>query len=196
VGKSILVRLSDLRDLGGWRALQNVLAEDYEIGQLFARAGYRVVISSQTLPVIGGSRSVRAFAARHLRWSQMRRRISLSAYVGELLLNPAPVWVVVALLSVARAIPSFWLGVAAAGLLAKAGLEAVMVRRMRGSYPMARALLLIPFKDLIIFAVWSLGMFRRRVVWRGRAFLLAAGSRLEPIREVPAPKRTAVREAA
>src|SRR3954453_14661952 len=92
----MLSRPGDLAALGGWEAVKEVLAEDYMLGQALHRAGLGGARSSHVLPVIRERRSPGKFFERHLRWSQMRRRIS-PAYFGEPLLNPIPFLLALAL---------------------------------------------------------------------------------------------------
>lgn len=192
IGKSLMLRRRDLATLGGWSAFGDVLGEDYALGQAFARARLGVCTSSHVVAARSSGWTVTRFLERHQRWHQMRRWIAPGMYALEPVMLPTLWCMAAGAAALLRDEPAL-AATAAGGIAWAAALEAVHARLLRGAWPDGRYLAAVPLKDLLIFAVWLRGWWKRDVAWRGHAYrigpgsVLAAASIREPIAAVRAP---------
>jgi len=175
VGKSTLLSRRELDAVGGLERLSDVLAEDFVLGKLFQHAGLKVTIAPTVLENVTRRLSVRAFVARHLRWSMMRWRLEPGAAALEPLARP------LALLPLAA------VGLGSVGV---AWCAALWLLRDAGGHLLLRGwkrlwvpLLLAPLSDLMMLIVWACAPLKRHVSWRGTRLRLGAGTLL--YREAP-----------
>src|SRR5262249_10266410 len=181
VGKSILVSRCALDAVEGIGALREHLAEDFLLGRHVRRAGFRVALSADFLDTAEVRKSAGAVWARRRRWAMMRRRLGGALYAGEVL-APALPWCLATL----AAAPGGSLAAAAGVLLvaryaAEIALGAAVGRRLG-----VRDALLLPVRDLAVFAVFCAGLTERRVAWGGRAMRIGKETLL-----LTSPKRAA-----
>jgi ceramide glucosyltransferase len=176
VGKSILVSRESLNAIGGIEAVRDHLAEDYLLGRMIARAGYRTVLSGDEIETAEVSRSLAAAWSRQRRWAILRKRLGGFSYVAEVLANPLP-WFAGTLLA-ARGEPGL-VACAAALYLLRACLEAFTVARPETLS--ATDWLLIPLRDAAVAGLFFTGLIGVRTCWRGRTFRVGRDTLIEPL---------------
>lgn len=186
VGKSMLLRRSTLRELGGWEFLGRFLAEDQVCGEEVASRGGRIAVSGRPIDNRLGRLSLSDFCARHLRWARIRRQLTPAGYAGELLLNP----VGVALLGLAAA-PSSASVTTLAGALAAMSLLALSAERRLGIRRGAvETLGLEALRALLVLLAWPLPFLGTRMTWRGNRLRIARRTLLVPLDPQPAAPMT------
>ena len=166
-GATMALRREVLERIGGFTALADLLADDHALGEAVRRLGLRVVVGP-SLPVhMAHEASLRDLVAHELRWALTLRLLAPGGYLGMAVMHPLA-W---GLLAAATA-PAGWGAAAlAVALLARLGL-ATMVDRATGAASGLGRVALLPLRDLLSFAIWTVGLARVPVVWGGRRYRL------------------------
>lgn len=190
IGKALLMRRSELIELGGLHRVRDVLAEDFVLGRLYHQNGRKLVLSTTTVHNVNRRSSVQRFAARHSRWLKMRAVINRPSFVADLLLNPS-------FFALLTATASGWspIGtrIAVGIVLLKVAGDAFLMQLTRGWSLPWRYWLASPAKDLLMVGVWLHAAFSRTVVWRGVRYNFGAQSRLvrkQRVTSLQVPRRT------
>jgi ceramide glucosyltransferase len=172
LGPTTVVRKDALASVGGYTALQDYIAYDFAIGNLIAKAGYRVVLSGHVIDHVVNQKSFRRMWQNQLRWAQTTRYSRPKGHFGSGLIF---------------AIPYGLLGFLAAGLLGHWGvgivlLSAAVLNRLLEAWlvgwivvrdpQIRRAPWLYPLRDLLGFMVWFASYLNLRYVWRDSRFEL------------------------
>jgi len=190
IGKSMLMRKSEIDDLGGMDAMRDILCEDFILGQRVQNSGRKVILSTNILQNVNRDIPVDRFLARHSRWLKMRAVIHFGSFVADLFANPVA-WSALAMLS--SGFESWTVAFFFGMMSAKMAGEAFFLRRLRGHGVKLSMLWLSPLKDLVMAAIWPYCAVSRSVEWRGRKLRFGFESRLRPDTEGPLVVRVARR---
>lgn len=173
LGSTLVFRRGDLERIGGFAALAEYIADDYQLARRITELGLRVHLSTTVVETTLQGDSWAGVWAHQLRWHRTIR-VSRGAYIG-LPITQASVWAVVAAAAGYPAWGGALLGVRLA-MAVVAGWGVVRSQLVWRYFP------LIPLRDFWGAAIWVAGLFGTTVTWRGRRLRLTPDGR---IREEP-----------
>jgi ceramide glucosyltransferase len=174
LGATMAVRKSALTRIGGFAAVADYLADDFQLGWRIAGLGFRVHLSNYVVASVLGPTTFREQWEREVRWARCNRVSRPWEYPGLVLTFSTP-------LAVIFLIATYFspLGFLVVGLsLLLRWLVAWSVLGEIGARELRRWLFWLPVRDMLSALVWCAGAIGRRVVWRGEAFLVQGDGRL------------------
>ncbi len=177
LGSSVAMRRSDLDRLGGFAAVADYLADDYEIGERIANLGLRVYLSTYVLSSVLGATSFPEQWDREVRWARCIRISRPIEYPGLLLTFSTPLAAL--LLVLTGFAPLAWLVFAIS--IALRWLIAWLVAGYVGDQPVRRWLIWLPIRDMLSALVWLFGAVGHHICWRGERYVLQSDGRLRPL---------------
>jgi len=174
IGKSMLMRKTDLEAIGGFMAVKDFLAEDYIIGKKIYKRGRKVILSKHIIKNVNEHWEIKKFFNRHTRWGKLRWKIGGIRYISELVGNAT----FMSCLPILLWEPSkITLAFAAIASLIKILGNLYIGRKIKTemSYILY---FLSPLKDLIIGLIWFVPILSNTVVWRGNRYIIGKDSLL------------------
>ena len=172
LGSTLAFRRTELSRVGGFEALLDYLADDYQLGNRIAALGLEVRLSEVVVDTYLPAYDFAAFFEHQLRWARSVRDSRRWGYVGMLLTYGLP-W---ALLAGVVARGSLWSIV----LLAIAAILRIAVALVVGRSALRdrfvlRLLPWVVLRDLTGVLVWFASFASDTIAWRGRYFHLHNG---------------------
>jgi ceramide glucosyltransferase len=181
-GATIALRRADLERVGGFAAVKDHLADDFELGARTAGPGARVALCPELPRSVLGHSSLREEWGREVRWSRCTWASRPGGNLGYALTLTLPL----ALAFDAAQGGKLGAGAVVASLAVRC-VSAAAVALATDDRISLRALSLLPVRDLLTAATWLAGLLGGRVVWRGEAFRVDREGRLHPLRARPEP---------
>ena len=154
LGSTMAFRASGLKAIGGFAAIREYLADDYQLGARIGRVALADVIVETNL----GAGSWSDVWKHQVRWSRTIRVSRPAGYFGYIMTQL-----------------TFWCLWAPWPV----GVAGLAVRLITASfYTNWKSLVFVPFRDLFGFAVWAAGMSGNTVEWRGLRYKLSADGKI------------------
>ena len=170
LGSTLLLRAADLQRAGGFAAIGDYLADDYQLGRRIRDLGLRVAFAPVVVETHLDGETWAQVWRHQLRWSRSIRVSRPGGYFGYVVTH-ATVWSLMAILAGA------WpLGVAVLALRMIAGLW--VGAGVLGDSAVLRRVLMIPLRDLWGFAIWLCGLPGGPVEWRGRMLRIGSNGKI------------------
>jgi ceramide glucosyltransferase len=177
LGSTLATTKSALATIGGFAALTDQLADDYELGARLYRAGYRVELLHEVVATSVPPYTLRGFCDHQLRWARSTRDSRRAGYLGLGITYVLP-WAVLTMIASGGELWSFTLFSVA--LLARMAVALVVGVGFLRDGQILRDLLLLPIRDFFGLFFWAWSYASDTVVWRGERFRLHRG-RLEHV---------------
>jgi ceramide glucosyltransferase len=157
-----------LREIGGFEGMADCLADDYQLGNRFARRGHRIALSPIVVDCFSDPMNFRQVWKHQLRWARTIRVCQPLPYFLSILSNPT-FW------------PWLWVAVRPGGsalilaafcLLLRLVTALDLQRRLTRVPPRLALAWLAPVKDLLQTAIWALAFLGNTIEWRGEKMQL------------------------
>jgi ceramide glucosyltransferase len=166
LGATLAVRREALQEMGGFAALADCLADDYQLGKRIAARGYRIELCPVVVDCREGPRGWVSTWRHQLRWARTIRVCQPAAYFASILSN-ATLWSLL------------WLAVNPSGLVVKSVVALLVARLIVAGDLMSRLtrsrvgladLCLVFGKDLLQVGLWLAAFLGNRIEWRGEQY--------------------------
>ena len=170
LGSTLAFHKQDLEAVGGFGAVADYLADDYQIGRRLHRLGRKNVLSHLVVSTRVASGSWGGAWRHQLRWARTVRLSRAGGYAG-LPVTFATLW------AIAAACGGLW-WTALAVLLIRLAMAVTCGWFVLRSAVVWKYLYAIPLRDLWGVCVWVAGLFGKTVEWRGRKLRLDPQGRI------------------
>jgi len=172
LGSTLAVSREALARIGGFEAIVDQLADDYELGERIFKAGFRIALSAEVVETSVPAYDWRGFCDHQLRWLRTVRDARPGGYAG-LIFTQGLSLAVLNVIASGASLVSFWL--LALSFFLRLSLAMTVGAEVLGDHQVLPSLWLLPIRDLISSGLWIGGFASNTVVWRGERFEVRKG---------------------
>jgi ceramide glucosyltransferase len=168
LGAVMATRRGLLHEIGGFEALADCLADDYQLGHRIARRGHRIVLSPVVVECWSDPMTFRQVWNHQLRWARTVRVCQPLPYFFSILSNPT-LWPMLWLLFLPGVVSGCF-AVACVGARVICAYD--LQRRLAAHSPGVLVAMMAPLKDLLQTTIWLLAFAGNTIEWRGERMRL------------------------
>ena len=179
LGATMATTRTCLEEIGGFEALVEFCADDFELGQRIAARGRRIALADVVVSTECAPAGFGGLLKHQFRWAVTLRHSRPFAFAGRLVAGYGLPWAV-AVLALVRPAWIAW-GYASAYVTLRLALAWIAGWRVLGDPTVRRRCWLAPVHDALVFFISVAAFFSNRIEWRGRSYRLHRG-RLVPVR--------------
>jgi ceramide glucosyltransferase len=186
LGATVAIKRAALESIGGFRAVKDLLADDFYLGRFAAQHGWRVRLSDSLVTLTFEETQLTSVWRRQLRWARTVRWVR-PVSVGTIFCH-ATFWALLLML-----ISGFSAGSIAVlvGVIAlRIGISAVIISRVLKLPGLARDAWMVPLKDLLSAAIWLVSLTGKEVEWGGERFRSGRDGTLRAVTRSPTRRAT------
>ena len=158
LGSTLAVRREALDKIGGFSALVDHLADDYELGARVAKAGYRVALSADVVETSVPAYDWQGFVDHQLRWFRTVRDARPWGYAG-LVFTHGLAWAMLNLVASGLSPVSVWLLVLSFFL--RLTLAMTVGAEVLADHEVLPNLWLLPLRDAVAMGLWAAWLCRQ-----------------------------------
>jgi len=173
-GATIACRRDTLHAIGGFEAVADHLADDYMLGWLASRHGFRVALAPYLVENVVAERDLRSLFFHELRWARTLRAVRPLSYLCSLATYGIPVSLLWALVGGAGRAASLAAG---AHVALRCLGRAMLYRSLGRRVPWSEAWL-VPVRDTASFVLGVLSFLGTTVRWHDETFRVRRDGRL------------------
>jgi ceramide glucosyltransferase len=162
-GSTIAIKGPVLREIGGFAAFADILADDNEIGRRVRAAGHAVAIPPFAVRHAATETTLASWFWHELRWMRTIRTVDPGGHAGSIVTHAVPLALVGLILTGFS--PLSWCALATT-LVARGVLKWTIDAAFRWS---AGPAWILPVRDVLSFGIFLASLFGTRVVWQDEA---------------------------
>jgi ceramide glucosyltransferase len=169
-GATIAMPAALLRQLGGFEAVADKLADDWELGAIVRRAGLKIAIAARPVALTVAERDLQTLFDHEVRWGRTIAAVDRASYIASVITQPVALSVLAVLIG-----GWHWLPLLGLVLAIRAGVVRAQEQALGLPNGSLADLLL---RDLLSFVVFVTACCGKTVLWRGKRFAVGSDGKL------------------